>query len=280
MIDIIVPVYNTPLSDLKRCLDSIAKQTFKDFKVYIIDDGSGSETRSFLDEYVSDKNNFIVTHVDNGGVSKARNIGIEKTNSKYIAFVDADDTVTSSFLEEAYNLIIDNDLDIIIGGYDEIKDEKVIRHRLSLPGLHIYEDKTINYFLQKLLSGKTNDQNKEIADCPTGRIYTRLFKRESIGSLRFDTDVHMSEDTLFMIDYTYQVKRIGIVDKIWYNYYKNDYSISSYSIDKKEKMIKDINDFIEQIKIRMNKEDNIDIKNSYKERINKANRYIDDIKGI
>lgn len=121
MIDIIIPVYNTPLVDLERCFNSILKQTFKNYIVYIIDDGSNIETKNYLDNYVKDKKNFIVKHIENNGVSNARNLGIEISNSEYITFVDADDTIEKTFLSEAYNLIKDNDLDIIIGGYNEIK---------------------------------------------------------------------------------------------------------------------------------------------------------------
>jgi len=278
MIDIIIPVYNTPLNDLERCLDSILTQSFDNYKVYIIDDGSNEETKLFLDNYVNDKDNFIVKHIINGGVSNARNTGIEISNSKYIAFVDSDDKVEKNFLKEAFDLIEDNNLDLIIGGYHEIKDDEIIRTRLSLPGLHVYEGESINNFLKKLLSGKTNDNNKEINDCPVGRIYNRLFKRDSINSLRFNTNVHMSEDTLFMIDYTQMVKRIGIVDKVWYNYYINDYSISN-SKDK-DKMISRINGFIDEIKVRMNKEEREQIKNAYQARVDKANNFINEIKDI
>ena len=268
MIDIIIPVYNTPISDLERCLNSILNQTFKDYKVYIIDDGSNNITKDYLDNYVNNKSNFIVKHIENNGVSNARNLGIDISNSKYIAFVDADDTVEKMFLEEAYELIEDNNLDIIIGGYNEIKNDSIVRVRLSQPELHIYKDKTIDNFLEKLLTGKTNDNNKEIGDCPTGRIYTRLFKRSSIDSLRFDTNIHMSEDTLFMIDFTNKVNRIGVVDKIWYNYYINDYSISNATDKERKRTI--INDFIKEIELRKNKESKDNIKKAYQARIEKA----------
>ena len=140
MIDIIIPVYNTPLNDLERCLNSILSQTFNDYKVYIIDDGSNNDTKEYLDNYAKGKNNFIVKHIENGGVSNARNMGIDISNSKYIAFVDADDSVEKAFLEEAYNIIENNNLDIVIGGYNEIKNGIIDRVRLSEPGLHIYEN--------------------------------------------------------------------------------------------------------------------------------------------
>ena len=76
MIDIIIPVYNTPIDDLERCLNSILIQTYNNYLVYIIDDGSNIETKTFLDNYATGKNNFIVKHIENGGVSNARNYGI------------------------------------------------------------------------------------------------------------------------------------------------------------------------------------------------------------
>jgi glycosyltransferase involved in cell wall biosynthesis len=276
MIDIIIPVYNTPKEDLERCLESILNQTFTNYKIYIIDDGSNDVTKNYLDNYVKDKDNIIVKHTENNGVSKARNLGIDISNSKYIAFVDADDTVERNFLKEAYELIENNNLDIIIGGYNEIKNGSIVKTRLSLPGLHIYEGENIDRFLEKLLTSKTNETNKEIGDCPTGRIYTRLFKRDSIGDLRFDTNIHMSEDTLFMIDYTKNAKRIGVVDGLWYDYYINDYSISNAT--KKEKMINNINGFINEIEKRIISEEKDNIKNAYQARIEKSKKYVKEIK--
>ena len=281
MIDVIIPVYNTPLNDLERCLNSVLNQTFTNYKVYIIDDGSNIETKEYLDKFVSDKLSFIVKHIPNGGVSNARNLGIDISNSKYITFVDADDTLENNFFSEAYKLIEDNDLDIIIGGYNEIKNNEIVRVRVSEPGLHIYENEDIVRFLDKLLCGKTNETNKEIKDTPTGRIYTRLFKRESIGNLRFNINVHMSEDTLFMIDYTYQAKRIGITDKVWYNYYINDYSVSNGTINnepKRLKIISAISGFIKEVEERKSKEENKVLVKAYQARIDRATNYMNDIK--
>ncbi len=272
MIDIIIPVYNTPLNDLERCFNSILNQTYKDYKVYIIDDGSNITTKDYIDNYIKDKSNFYVKHIENNGVSNARNIGINISNSKYITFVDSDDSLEKSFLEEAYNLIEDNNLDIIIGGYNEIKNDQIIRVRLSEHGLHIYENDNIIKFMDKLLSSKVNNTNKEIGDAPIGRIYTRLFRRDSINNLRFNTNIHMSEDTLFMIDYTYKVKKIGLIDKVWYNYYINDYSISNGT--HKDKMITNIKEFIKEIEIRQSKENNEVLKEAYQQRIIKTNNYL------
>ena len=162
-VTVIIPVYNTPINDLKRCLDSVVNQTFNDYKVYIIDDGSDYLTKNFLDNYIQNKENFIVKHIDNTGVSNARNLGVDISDSKFITFIDSDDTLEKEFLRESYELIEENNLDIIIGGYNEIKNGNINRIRLSEPGLHIYEGNRIDNFLEKLLSGKTNEKKKKLA---------------------------------------------------------------------------------------------------------------------
>lgn len=101
MIDVIIPVYNTPIKDLEKCLNSIANQIFDKYLVYIIDDVSNVETKTYLDKYVKDKNNFIVKHIENGGVINARNLGLDISNNEYITFVDSDEE-TNLRIKNAY----------------------------------------------------------------------------------------------------------------------------------------------------------------------------------
>lgn len=268
MIDIIIPVYNTPIDDLKRCLSSIERQSFKNYKVYIIDDGSFDEVRSFLDEYVRDKDEVIVKHVVNGGVSRARNIGIDSSSAEYLTFVDSDDTLEENFLEEAFSLIKDNDLDLVIGGYNEVKNGEVVKVRKCDDGFYIYDKSNLDLVMDKLLSGKLREDNKKIGSLPTGRIYTRLYKRSVLGDLRFNSSLGMSEDTLFMIDFMDRVGRIGLSSSVWYNYYINDYSISRRKVS--DKVINDHMMFIEEVYKRMLVEDDLRIKNAYIFRVFKS----------
>lgn len=268
MIDIIMPVYNTPIDDLKRCLSSIERQSFKNYKVYIIDDGSLDDVRSFLDEYVRDKDEVIVKHVVNGGVSRARNIGIDSSSAEYLTFVDSDDTLEDNFLEEAFSLIKDNDLDLVIGGYNEIKNGEVVKVRKCDDGFYIYDKSNLDLVMDKLLSGKLREDNKNIGSLPTGRIYTRLYKRSVLGDLRFNSSLGMSEDTLFMIDFMDRVGRIGLSSSVWYNYYINDYSISRRKVS--DKVINDHMMFIEEVYKRMLVEDDLRIKNAYIFRVFKS----------
>jgi len=265
MIDVIVPVYNTPRNDLYRCLESIRKQSYSNYQVYIIDDGSCLELASYLDKYCSSYSCFTVIHATNQGVGAARNKGIEVTNSKYLTFVDADDTLEVDFLKESLEILTKNDLDLVVGGYHEIKDDTVVKTRTCTPGFHLYEGEKLNLYFDKLLSGKLRDSNRELGDTPTGRIYTKLYKRSVIQDVRFHEDIKISEDTLFLIDLMKNLKRIGVVSNIWYNYYQNDYSIVHSGIDLTRHL-----DFIQQIYLRMLSEDNPLIKNAYCMRIFKT----------
>ncbi len=268
MIDIIIPVYNTPKEDLERCFESILSQTFKDYKVYIIDDGSNDETKRFLDNFVQDKYVFNVIHILNTGVSNARNVGIDLSSSKYLTFLDSDDTLEDNFLEEALGLIQKYDLDLVVGGYNEIKNGTVYKIRKCIDDFYIYDDNNLDLFMNKLLSGKLMKNNKNIGNLPTGRIYTRIYKRSVLGDLRFNRELSMSEDTLFMIDLMSRVKRIGISSLVWYNYYINDYSISRRKVN--DKVINDHMKFIEEIYKRMLLEQDGQIKNAYRIRVFKS----------
>ncbi len=268
MIDIIIPVYNTPKKDLERCFESILRQTFKDYKVYIIDDGSNDDVKNFLDDFVQNKSSFNVEHILNAGVSNARNVGIDLGSSKYLTFLDSDDTLEDNFLEEALGLIQKYDLDLVVGGYNEIKNGEVYKVRKCVDDFYIYDDNNLNLFMDKLLSGKLMESNKNIGNLPTGRIYTRIYKRSVLGDLRFNRKLGMSEDTLFMIDLMGRVKHIGISSGVWYNYYINDYSISRRKVS--DKVINNHMKFIEEIYKRMLLEKEGQIKNAYSFRMFKS----------
>lgn len=268
MIDIIIPVYNTPIKDLNRCLNSILKQSYKSYKVYIIDDGSKASISRYLDNYVNNKPNFHVRHIPNGGASNARNIGLRLSKSEYVTFLDSDDTFTPNFLSEAIKILQDNNLDIVVGGYNEVADSYVYKIRKSKSGFHLYDDNhTIKYF-NKLISSKLSKDNIELDSTPTGRIYTKLYKRSVFKDVYFNRNISISEDTLFLIDIMKNVDRIGVVPNIWYNYYQNYYSIVHKSITNND--INHLLDFINEIYKRMLKCRNRRLKNAYRYRIFKT----------
>jgi len=121
LISIIIPVYNVE-DYLARCLESILFQSFKDFEVLLIDDGSTDGSGKICDAYAQNDTRIRVIHKVNGGVSSARNVGLNNANGQYISFVDSDDFVHPCFLEFLYNSIKSSKADISICDYEKRND--------------------------------------------------------------------------------------------------------------------------------------------------------------
>ena len=115
MISVIVPVYNVE-NYIHHCVDSILSQSFSDFELLLIDDGSNDKSGLICDEYARKDSRIKVYHKENGGVSSARNLGIEKANGEWICFIDADDYVRQDFFSDIQQYLF-NDVDIVHWGF-------------------------------------------------------------------------------------------------------------------------------------------------------------------
>lgn len=126
-VSVIIPVYNGE-KYIESVRESLGQQSFTDFEIIAIDDGSSDGSGSLLDSWSQEADNVTVYHTDNRGAAAARNLGVKKAKGEYIAFVDVDDTVTKDFIEYLYGLIREC-ADIAVGGY-----------------MRIYGDKALNYY--------------------------------------------------------------------------------------------------------------------------------------
>lgn len=122
-ISIIVPAYNAEAS-LRRCLDSIAEQSFRDFEVIIINDGSKDSTGQMADDFAKQDERFIVFHKQNSGVAAARQDGIDHAHGEYTLFVDSDDYITPNTFQELYQSAVANDADLVICDFMLIRSDK------------------------------------------------------------------------------------------------------------------------------------------------------------
>lgn len=124
MISVIVPVYNTE-KYLRRCIDSILAQTYSDFELILIDDGSTDNSGKICDDYAEKDNRIVVIHQKNQGQAIARNVGLdyvfEKDNSEWISFVDSDDYVNNHYLEVLFDTVKSNKAKISVCGYEIVK---------------------------------------------------------------------------------------------------------------------------------------------------------------
>lgn len=116
LVSIIVPVYNTE-KYIRQCLDSILNQTYQNFECLLINDGSSDNSADICREYVAKDTRFRYFEKENGGVSSARNLGIECSGGAYITFIDSDDWVDSDYLEVLYSALIEEQADIAVSTY-------------------------------------------------------------------------------------------------------------------------------------------------------------------
>lgn len=143
MISVVVPVYNVE-NYLRKCVDSILSQTYTDYEIILVDDGSKDSSVAICDEYSANNSKIVVIHKENGGLSDARNFGIEAAKGEYITYIDSDDWVHEDFLKNLYTIIKDKNADMAIGGvafvyegeiYTELNEEIKIEEYNGLDAL-------------------------------------------------------------------------------------------------------------------------------------------------
>lgn len=206
IISIIIPIYNAE-KFVNRCLKSILSQTFREWEVILINDGSTDHSGDICDEYSKSDSRFRVYHKSNGGVSTARNLGVEKSCGEWIMFVDADDQLTTSSLsimadtlntykasQYVFSLIIEKE-GRLTKGYlpyktgDKIDAKELVR----------------NHLLYRITNGPC----------------AKLFHREELSKIRFPEGVKIGEDLIFCIEYALNSKLETVfVDRSTYVYYE------------------------------------------------------------
>ncbi|MBU3841903.1 MAG: glycosyltransferase [Candidatus Fusobacterium pullicola] len=216
-ISIIVPVYNVE-KYLRKCVDSILNQTFKDFELILVDDGSIDTSGKICDEYNLKDNRIKVIHKENGGLSSARNAGLDIAQGEYIGFVDSDDWIELDMYEELYKICKENDTDVGIvginyGGASEKKKSKKIE---------IYSNKLI-------LDDLVYNKGKEI----TWPAWNKLWLKKVIGESRFK-EGRIYEDGLFLYSLSSKIKKVAKIDYEAYNYRMDNESITRSKISKKQ----------------------------------------------
>jgi glycosyltransferase involved in cell wall biosynthesis len=205
MISVIVPVYKAE-QYLHRCVDSIFAQTFTDFEVLLIDDGSPDNCGAICDEYAAKDNRVRVFHKKNGGVSSARNLGLDNAVGDYIAFCDADDYVSEDWLKNFADAVIDC-LDVAFQGYNYLRSDSVEeRYPKTMTGKG-------NLELQKCILELV------VSNC-YGYICAPIFKKSLIDKLglRFDEKSSFNEDAQFLSEYLEHVTSFSTISQANYYY--------------------------------------------------------------
>lgn len=209
LISVIVPVYKVE-KYITRCIDSIINQTYKNLEIILVDDGSPDGCGKICDEYAKNDERIRVIHKENGGVSSARNIGLDNANGTYITFVDADDYIQEEFCENLIKHITEQNADCVACGYNRIydnKEEKILcKNCYSL---------TSNEFIENIMHVQSG----------LGFCHMKLWRKSSIGTIRFNENLKVGEDALFNMQVSKNVKKFYMVNKALYNYRFNETSV-------------------------------------------------------
>lgn len=236
IISIIIPVYNTE-KYLRRCLDSIVAQTYKDFEVILVDDGSTDGSGKICDEYVAKDNRFKTIHKDNGGVSSARNFGLKNAKGEWIYFCDSDDKLANkNSLQLLYNLT-NKEAELVVCGNNDVDDNgKDITSRSVIKQyIRVFKkEKYLKLFFH---------ENSPIGG--QGYLWNKLFKRDIIEKhkLRFASNIYFAEDVLFVLNYCC-CKEVMLVNfdntsKVYDYYHRSNSAMASIKVSYNPKIFTD-----------------------------------------
>lgn len=207
-VSIIVPVYKAE-KYLNRCIDSIIAQTFTDWELLLIDDGSPDRSGDICDEYAKKDIRIRVFHKKNGGVSSARNLGLYNVQGEYVTFVDSDDWIDVNTLNVCFSQIEIYDLDILQFSYT--RNERKLGNVLD--------------FESHVCTLKDYINEKKLLLCVGGTIFSvDVIKQNHI---RFNEKMKLAEDQLFVLSCMELSKRIMRIPNILYYYYDNPCSATN-----------------------------------------------------
>lgn len=218
-ISIIIPIYNLEIY-IESCLNSLLSQTYTNLEIILIDDGSTDNSGQIIKEYAKLDNRIKYKSIVNSGVTNARKIGFSLASGYYIMFVDGDDTLPLSSIENMFNYFDDDKVDIVISGFEQIGEG----------GEYIYDTKYQNGCLNKV-----GYINFVLGDKYEGVLWGRIFKKEIISESYFDIprDIYLREDSIMNMRISIKMNKAIICNDIGYSYRRRNGSAVSKVIDYK-----------------------------------------------
>lgn len=214
LVSVIVPVYKAEQT-LEKCALSILGQTHRMLELILVDDGSPDGSGTLCDAIAAEDARVKVIHCQNGGVSAARNRGLEAATGDYIAFVDSDDHIETLFLADALAATRAQDTDLYISGLVmETNQEGVVVRLEELSG------PTRVYTVQTLLEAFNVDYPFFFICSACGKLYRADVIK--VNALRFDTRLDIGEDTVFLCDYLANAQRVYFSETVHYHYYRGN----------------------------------------------------------
>lgn len=211
IISIVVPIYNVE-QYIHKCIESIINQTYKNIEVILVDDGSPDKCGEICNEYAKKDKRIKVIHKKNGGLSDARNFGLEEAKGKYITFIDSDDYIESTYVEKLYNAIIINDVKMAQCGIITVNNEK---QEITKNGYIENQNKRGKDLLYDLYKGHMLENTV---------VWNKLYEKTLFTDLRYPVGkIHEDEFTTYKI--LYNLEKVSIINDYLYYYRQSNDSI-------------------------------------------------------
>ena len=228
LISIIVPAYNSEKT-IKRCIDSIANQSYKNIEIVVINDGSTDKTLDIL--YHIECKNIKIISIPNCGPAHARNVGIDNASGDWIMFCDSDDEFCSNICEELLSLCIKHNAEMAFCNLKNIFNSGIEKDVVIFSyNKYIFTENDIPY-LQKIIISRDTDTRESII--ALSGPYCKIFKRSLINGCRFPEYINLGEDTCFILNAIVNISKAVYINKnLYYRYFgENSLSNSGYKED-------------------------------------------------
>lgn len=211
-ISVVMPVYNKELY-LEKTLQSILNQTYKNFEIIIVNDGSTDNTKQICDEYAKKDSRISVYHIENGGVSNARNIGLKYVTGEYIQFIDGDDCINQGIFEKYISILESKNYDILFSSYNKVDYLGNLLDRVDIgyDGEYKKEEILLDFAEQQIKTGYY------------GCVSNKLLKKDIIRKNRliFNTTISVAEDLDFFLDVYKYSSDYFFINMESFNYLQN-----------------------------------------------------------
>ena len=221
LISVIVPVYNIEIF-VERCIKSIVEQTFKNLEIILVDDGSTDSSGDICDRWGKCDSRIKVIHKKNGGLSDARNCGLDIASGNYISFIDGDDFIDKDMYKDMLNYISKHECDICICGMCKTENGKEF---VTRP--YTYENIEFTILNSELAIKEVLNDKIDVSSC------NKLYKRNIIGELRFPYG-KTNEDFALIYKLFFFSKKIIIINKNYYRYIQREGSITTTKFNEKQ----------------------------------------------
>ena len=217
-ITVIVPVYNVE-NYLEKCLDSLINQTYKNLEIIVINDGSTDNSGKICQEYAQKDNRIVYIEKENGGLSDARNVGLDKMTGSYVTFIDSDDWAELDYVEILYKKIIEYQADISVGNYYSYNEDEETYY------FHIYGDSYYEKVYDNISIFENLYESQEMKSFALISAWGKLYKAKLFDYLRFEKG-KLGEDGYFNQKMYLSVNKVVYLNKGLYAYRQRSGSIT------------------------------------------------------